>query len=426
VNYNEALEYIHSVVWKGSRPGLSRITELCNLLGNPQRETKYIHVAGTNGKGSTCAMLASILKKAGYRVGLFTSPYIERFNERIQFMGENISNEDLSQVTEYVRSFADTMADLPTEFELITAIAFEYYKRVQCNIVILETGMGGRLDSTNIIQSPLLSIITNIGLDHVAYLGDTIEKIAAEKAGIIKKSCPVLFGGNDEVSSKVIQDTARAKGSEFYEVDYSKLKVNSANLDGLNFDFGNYKDMNISMIGLYQGQNASLVLSAIDILKANGIQILDQAIREGLEKAIWKGRFEILSREPLFIIDGSHNSHGIHAAAQSIKYYLKDQKVILLSGVMGDKDYTKMTQELTPLVRSVHTLTPNNQRALSSVDYAKAFTQAGALAHSHLTIKEAVESAVMEAKETNSPIIALGSLYMYSDVKQALLEILAI
>ena len=424
MNYNEALSYIHSVVWKGSRPGLSRITELMNLLGNPQNSVKYIHVAGTNGKGSTCAMLSSILKESGYRVGLFTSPFIEFFNERIQFMGENISNEALTEVTEYIKPYADSMEDLPTEFELITAIAFEFYKRVGCEIVVLETGMGGRLDSTNIIENPLLSIITNIGFDHMAYLGDTIEKIATEKAGIIKPHCPVLFGDDNTDAAQAISSKAESLHSKYYQVNYNELKINFADLNGICFDFGKYKNIKTHLLGLYQSRNAALVLSAVDILVENGLNIPKKAISEGLLTTVWKGRFEILCKNPLFIIDGSHNSHGIHAATQSIKHYFKDTKVILLSGVMADKDYTKMIAELSPLALCVHTLTPQNPRALTSEKYAKAFADAGAVAYAHDIIYDAVKSAYDDAINANVPIIALGSLYMYSDVKNALNEII--
>ena len=206
MTYKEALEYIHSVTWMGSRPGLSRITELCEKMNNPQNSLRFVHVAGTNGKGSFSCMLSEILREAGYRVGLFTSPFIKEFNERIRINGENIADEDLAEVTEYVRGFADTMADLPTEFELITAIALEYFRRQNCDIVVLEVGMGGRLDSTNVIRTPVLSVITEISLDHTGMLGDTVEAIAAEKAGIIKAGVPVMFSGTDERARAVVAD----------------------------------------------------------------------------------------------------------------------------------------------------------------------------------------------------------------------------
>ena len=208
MNYEEALEYIHGISWTFCKPGLERISALCKALGDPQKKLKFIHIAGTNGKCSTSAMLESVLRESGYKTGLFTSPYIRTFNERMRVDGENISDGELAEITEYVRPFADDMTDKPTEFELISAIAFEYFSRNNCDVVVLEAGMGGRLDSTNVIDSALLSIITGIALDHTAFLGDTVEKIAAEKAGIIKCGCPVLFGGEDDAAERVIRERA--------------------------------------------------------------------------------------------------------------------------------------------------------------------------------------------------------------------------
>ena len=223
MNYEECLEYIHGVNWCFCKPGLERIGELCARLGDPQKQLKFIHVAGTNGKGSFSSMLSSILVEQGYKVGLYTSPYIKVFNERMRINGENISNEELIELTELVRPIAEGMIDRPTEFELITALAFEYFRRNGCDVVVLEAGMGGRLDSTNIIDDSLLSVITGIALDHTAFLGDSVPKIAAEKAGVIKKGCPVLYGGTDEEAWAVIKDKAEQMGSPISRVDYSRI-----------------------------------------------------------------------------------------------------------------------------------------------------------------------------------------------------------
>ena len=249
MTYEEALEYIHGINWTFCKPGLERITELCSRLGDPQKSLKFIHVAGTNGKGSFCSMIESVLRHSGYRTGLYTSPYIRYFNERMCVEGSPISNRELAEITEYVRPIADSMTDKPTEFELITAIAFEYFRRKKCDVVVLEAGMGGRLDSTNVISSPLLSVITGIALDHMAFLGDTVEKIAAEKAGIIKNGCPVLFGGEDEGAASVIANKACEMGAEFSRVDYSRLEGVVSDLSGSRFDFGTYKDIKIKLLG---------------------------------------------------------------------------------------------------------------------------------------------------------------------------------
>ena len=287
MNYNEALEYIHGISWCFCKPGLERIGELCSRLGDPQKDLRFVHVAGTNGKGSFCSMLSSVLRSAGYKTGLYTSPYIRFFNERMQIDGEPISNEELAKITEYVRPIADSMTDRPTEFELITAIAFEYFKRNRCDVVVLEAGMGGRLDSTNIIDAPLLSVITGIALDHTAFLGDTVEKIAAEKAGIIKRGSPVLYGGEDSAAGAVIRDKAKEIQSEFSTVDYGMLRINEATLEGTAFDFDNRRELKIKLLGTYQPKNACAVISAVDILRDRGLNISEEALRHGLLDATW-------------------------------------------------------------------------------------------------------------------------------------------
>ena len=328
MNYTEALEYIHGVSWTFCKPGLERISELCERLGNPQKKLKFIHVAGTNGKGSTSAMLDSVLRKAGYKTGLYTSPYIRVFNERMRIDGENISNGELAELTEYIKPIADQMTDSPTEFELITALAFEYFARNNCDVVVLEAGMGGRLDSTNIIDTSVLSIITGIALDHTAFLGDTVEKIAAEKAGIIKESTPILYGGVDESAKAVIMAKATEMNAQFECVDYGKLKVKDLALSGSIFDFDKFRDLKINLLGSYQPRNAAIVVSALEILRKNGFEISDEAMREGLLRAKWQGRFEILSHNPLIIFDGAHNLCGIETLVASIKRYFPNKKMV--------------------------------------------------------------------------------------------------
>ena len=301
MTYDEALEYIHGVSNFFCKPGLERITALCDMLGHPERELKFIHVAGTNGKGSFCSMTDSVLRAAGYKVGLYTSPYIYEFNERMRVDGENIPNETLCELTEYVKQFADKMEDSPTEFELITAIAFEYFKREKVDVVVLEVGMGGRFDSTNIIRNPLLSVITGIALDHVAFLGDTVEKIAGEKAGIIKNNAPVLYGGEDDVARAVIKNTAKAMGSEYYETDYSALKVNSTDLSGTEFTYRG-EAMKISLLGLYQPYNAANVIEAVEILRGEGYKISDKNLKEGLRHTEWSIR-NLVDTPGLFLND---------------------------------------------------------------------------------------------------------------------------
>ena len=416
MNYEQALEYIHSISWVFCKPGLDRISELCQRLGDPQKELKFIHVAGTNGKGSFCSMTASVLKAAGYKTGLFTSPYIRFFNERMQINGEPISNEELAEITTYVRPIAESMADSPTEFELITAVAFEYFKRNKCDVVVLEAGMGGRLDSTNIIRQPLLSVITGIALDHTAFLGNTVEEIAAEKAGIIKDRRPVLYGGDSHSAWSVISGKAEEQGSLCSRVDYQKLKINSATLEGTDFDFCDRENMKISLLGLYQPRNAAVVLSAIDILKAEGMEISEDAIREGLYSARWQARFEIVENEPLVIFDGAHNPQGIDSAVTSIKHYFGDEKVYVLTGVLKDKDYRYIASRLSEIGSRAFVMTPDNPRALSAEEYAAVLCERGTEAVAFDSLRSAYLTAREEAKKAGKPLVCLGSLYTYSEL----------
>lgn len=416
MTYTEALDYIHSISWTFCKPGLERITELCQKLGDPQKELRFIHVAGTNGKGSFCSMMNSILLESGLKVGLYTSPYIRFFNERMCVNGVPIANNELAELTEYVKPFADEMQDKPTEFELITAIAFEFFKRHDCDVVILEAGMGGRLDSTNIIRNPYLSVITGIALDHTAFLGDTVEQIAGEKAGIIKDNAPVLYGGTDDVAAEVIERTAVAKGSSFSRVDYTELKITHSDLNGTFFDYKKYKNVRISLLGAYQPRNASVVITAVELLKKQGLNISDDAIYNGLLTAKWQGRFEIILREPLMIFDGAHNPQGIRSAVESIKNYFGDEKVYLLTGVLRDKDYTAIAKDLSNVASKAFTLTPDSPRALNSVEYAKTLCDAGIDAIPSESLSEALKKALSAALTDGKPLMCLGSLYVYSSL----------
>lgn len=420
MTYEESLAYIHSFDWRGSRPGLSRTKELCQRLGNPEKSLRFIHVAGTNGKGSFCKMLSAILTEAGYKTGLFVSPYVTRFNERIQVDGTEIPDRELAWATSLVKDAADVMENGPTEFELITAIGFLYFQKAKCDIVVLECGMGGRLDSTNVIENPLLSVITGISLDHTKILGDTVEQIAFEKAGIIKDGRPCLFGGEDPAAKAVIEAIANEKQAPFYCVDYGRLSVKSMTLDGTVFDFAPLQDLRLSLLGSYQPENAARVLTAVEILQKEGLNIPEEAIRKGLSTAAWPARFEKLLSDPLVLYDGGHNPEGVAAAAESIRTYFPGQKVNLLMGVMADKDYSGMCRILLPLANKVFTVTPGNPRSLSAGELAKLFDCGQAFT----TVKEGLFTALKESKQEGIPLVCLGSLYLYPEVRKALSEIL--
>ncbi len=423
MNYDKTLEYIHSSSSVFCKPGLERINELLKSLGHPEKDIKYIHVAGTNGKGSTSSMLAEILMAAGYKVGLYTSPYVRRFNERMRISGVEISDSELVEITELVRPITDAMTDKPTEFELITAIAFEYFRRGGCDVVVLEVGMGGRFDSTNVIDSPLLSIITGISLDHVAFLGDTVEKIAFEKAGIIKENCPVLFGGNDGSALSVIRKVAEEKRAPLHTVEHTALRVKKSDLSGSEFSYKEWKNARISLLGFYQPRNAAIVLEAVDILRGRGLAISDTAVRQGLLSTSWPARFEIILDSPTVIFDGAHNAEGIAAAVESIKMYFGEKKVVIFTGVLSDKDYRLIAKNIAEVASSAFVITPDNPRALSAKKYAEILATNGVDATPCESIEEALKKGVATAIKHNTALCCLGSLYTYGDVLDAIKKI---
>lgn len=416
MNYDEALRYIHSVCWKGSIPGLERISKLCELLGNPQNKLRFIHVAGTNGKGSVSAMLYSILNKAGYRVGLFTSPYLVDFRERMSALGEDISREELCRVVERVRPYADSMEDSPTEFELITACAFEFFVRKGCDTVVLECGMGGRLDSTNVIEAPEISVITNIELDHVGYLGDTHEKIAAEKAGIIKGT-PAVCGEVSKGAESVIQERCESVSSPLAFSRDVVLSDEKFTPDEFSFT---YKDtpLFVPLCGLYQSKNVRTVLACVEILRERNYQISDGALSEGLSSVVWRARFETLCKNPRIIFDGAHNPDGARYTKATFSLLYPDKRAILVTGVMADKDHGEIASSFAEISHRAFTLTPDNPRSLSAEDYARELRGAGIDATACKDALSAVRCAVEEASE-DTPILCAGSLYMYGEIVSA-------
>ncbi|MGI6167070.1 MAG: bifunctional folylpolyglutamate synthase/dihydrofolate synthase [Eubacteriales bacterium] len=419
MNYTETIEYIDSL-GIGSRPGLERISRVLGMMGNPQEGMRFIHVTGINGKGSFCAMTESILRAAGYRTGLYVSPHILRVNERMSVNRRDISDGELAEIATYVRKFSDGLPDRLTEFEFKTAIAFEYFRRQACDVVVLEVGMGGRLDATNVIKNPVLSVITGVSLDHMSYLGDTIEKIAHEKAGIIKPGCPVFWGGQNEVAEKVISDSAAELGSPYYAADYSKLCNVRCTLFGADFDFGEYKNLHLNLLGLYQPQNAASVLEAIPILRERGFTITEEAIRRGLESTVWPARFELLSKNPVVIYDGSHNPEAVGVTIRSIKALLGGKKVNLLTGVMRDKDYATMAGMLSEIARVAFVVTANYGRALPAAEYAETFRRYGVAAYPYDVLFDGIRAAYEDSKTAGVPLVILGSFYLYADVKAAL------
>ena len=405
MSYEETLKYIHSVKWQGAKPGLSRTRELLQKLGNPEKSLKFVHIAGTNGKGSTAAMIASVLQKAGYRTGLYTSPYILRFNERMQVNGRHISDEELESMTNEIKPFADAMTDPPTEFELITALGMKYFFNEKCDIVVLEVGMGGELDSTNVIDTPEAAVITAIGLDHTAELGPTLVDIAKAKAGIIKEGGDVVIYGSevdDHVDSEVeevFEKTCAARYSRLYKADFSRLTVDRFDLNAVCFDFAPYKNIHLPLVGTYQPYNAAVAITALEVLRGRGWKISDRNIVDGLNTVFWPGRFEVLRKNPVFILDGAHNPHGIAATAESLKGHFGDTPLVFLIGVMADKDVGSMVGYISPLAKAFVTVTPHNPRAMKAERLAEILSGYAKPVTACQSICEGVTEAIRQAGE---------------------------
>ena len=416
----QSLSYIHGLYRKGTKPSLHRIEFLLRQLGDPHKKLRFIHIAGTNGKGSTAAMTASILKKSGYRVGLFTSPYIYRFNERIQIGGAQIPDETVIVLTKKIRAIAEMMEELPTEFDFVTAMAMDYFAAENCDIVVLEVGVGGALDATNIIPKPLVAVVTNIGLDHTDLLGNTLAEIASVKAGIVKEHThAVFYPGTKEVEA-VYQKVCKEKQASYTIANFDRIRLHRHSLEGQVFDFAEYKNLQLPLLGAHQLCNAAVVLNVVSYLqKAGWEQITEATIRQGLQEVSWPGRFEIVGRDPLFIIDGGHNPQCIQALVENIKDYLTDKKIIVLAGVLADKDYGDMFRPVMPYAEEFVCITPDNPRKMSASDLAEHLRQAGAKATPCDSVEAGVELAKTLAGK-DGVILSFGSLYSIGDVRNAL------
>lgn len=413
----EALEYIHSLGKFGSRPGLERITKMLELMGDPHKALKYIHVAGTNGKGSTCSILASVLKEHGLKVGLYTSPFVTEFNERISVNGENISDDDLAKYTELTAEKAKLAFDDEhpiTEFEFITALAFKYFSDIGCDVVVLEVGLGGRLDATNVIESPLASVITKIDLDHTGILGDTLEKIAAEKCGIIKNGCPVVTTAENERSVlEVIMSTAAERGAEVFLNKNCEPEIIYAGIEGTVFRYcGN--EYTVSMPGPHQIDNALTVLKA---LKTAYPEITQDEIQNGFKNTKIAARCELISKEPLLLLDGSHNPNGTEALDRMLDTANIDGAVAII-GFMADKDVSDALAKVLNRFSKVFTVTvESNPRSMEAGDLAALCKSLGADA----VAADSYSEALKKAKLLNKPIVVFGSLYLAGDIRPLLL-----
>ncbi len=400
MNYNEALNYIHSLLRFGSRPGLERITQLLHHLGDPQNGLKFIHVAGTNGKGSVSAMIANVLKTAGYRTGLYISPYITCFRERIQINGEYISEQDLAQLTEEVRSVGIEV----TEFEFITAVAFLYYKRNNCDVIVLETGLGGRLDATNVINAPIASVITGIGLDHTGVLGNTFEQIAKEKCGIIKPGSSVFTTYNQPPEALSVIKS-------FPNVTVTRpelLMIKASDISGSSFIYKG-EEYSVGLIGNHQIENAIL---AIETLSGCGLQIDLSDIKKGIASTTFPARLELICKKPLVMLDGAHNFHGASALSTEMK---KHSDITLITGMMADKDCERVLSLVAPLCKKIITVTvKENPRSISAQELAAAASRYCDDVQCAETYNEALERTAGD-----STVFISGSLYLAGAIRES-------
>ena len=420
MDYEKTLEYIHSLNKFGIKPGLERITALSNALGNPEKELSFIHVAGTNGKGSTSTMLSNIMRESGKNTGLFISPFVVDFTERIQLNGSFIEKKDLCRLTEKVRPVAEKVSkellDPVTEFEFITAVAFLYFKEMGADVVVLETGLGGRLDSTNIINSPLASVITKIDLDHTAVLGDTIEKIAKEKCGIIKENSIVVTPSTQNKEAiEVIKRFAAEKNCSFVLADREAVKDVELSKFGTNLI---YKDIKLftSLAGMHQVENVTLAVET-----ALNLGVDKTAIAKGVEKTFFPARLEIISKKPLVILDGAHNKNGADALCDFIDF-LKIKPIVLL-GMMRDKDCIEVLSKIAKRASKVLTVTvPSNARAESAENLAHIAKKYCSDVISFENIDEALDYAKTGVENFSFPLLCCGSLYLASDIRPKLLS----
>ncbi|WP_226677443.1 bifunctional folylpolyglutamate synthase/dihydrofolate synthase [Mesobacillus jeotgali] len=430
--YEQAIEWIHARLRLGIKPGLSRMEWILERLDHPERRVKTIHIGGTNGKGSTVTFLRSILQAAGYRVGTFTSPYFEQFNERISINGQPINDQELIELTNVIKPLADELDQTelggPTEFEVITAMSLYYFAKMSpVDVVIYEVGLGGRFDSTNVIH-PLLSIITSIGLDHTAILGDTYEKIAFEKAGIIKNGVSVITGVKQPEALEVIKKKALERKSPMYQLG-DKFSTNSIeSLErGEQFSFysmfGQIQKLETSMIGSHQVDNAACAVMASQVL-ANyySFMIEHEHIRHGLTQAYWPGRLEILSENPLVLIDGAHNEEGINALAREINARYADKKISILFAALKDKKLDKMIATLEEAADQLTFTTFDFPRAASAEDLMEVGRNDG---NKNIAI-DYHDFLSMKINELNKDeiLIVTGSLYFLSEVKPFIMNVL--
>ena len=416
MDYEQALAYLDTLRRFGSKPGLARTEALLRAISSPQDALRFVHIAGTNGKGSCAAMTASVLRAAGYRTGLFTSPHLLRVNERMQIDGRAIPDEALAELLTQLRTVADAMDDHPTEFELLTAAALQWFRQERCDIVVLEVGLGGRLDATNVIPPPEAAVIMRIGLDHTAILGDSVEQIAAEKAGIIKPGCDVLLYPQLESVEQVVRARCEACGARLHRPDPEALEPLFDSLEGQAFRYRG-DSYAIPLLGEHQLVNAAVVIELARVLLSRGWRIGPDALEHGLYAVRWPARFEPVHEEPRVIVDGGHNPQCAQSVVRALQRYFPDTRRVLLVGVLADKDYKELFRILDEAADAYVCVAPDSPRALSSEALAAHLRRTGKPVTACADIRSGVETALAQAEAENAMVCAVGSLYMAGEIR---------
>lgn len=423
MNYEEAMNFIQNTNKFGSVLGLDNIRELLERLGNPQEQLRVVHIAGTNGKGSTLAFLAGIFRESGYRAGRYVSPASFSYEERFRINEENISKKDLCFYMEKIKNVAEEMVkdglSHPTMFEIETALSFLYFLDKKVDVVLLETGMGGRLDATNVVKKPIATVIASIGMDHMQFLGDTLEKIASEKAGIIKEGCPVISYDNTKEVNEVIKNKAKQMHAKVTFVNSAGIRVLQESLNGESFSYRSsdgrwYEKIEIPLLGRHQINNAALALETLNVIK-NYYCISDFQTEDGMRKTIWRGRIEILEREPMVICDGAHNPDGAKSLLSFLQNNFTNQRLIYIMGVLSDKDYEQMVQILAPAADKIYTVAPDNPRALSSRELCNCISKYHQNVEERQRLAECL-SEVRQKAEKDDVIIICGTLSFQNEL----------
>ena len=409
----EAEALIRQRAWVGQKPGLDRIRRLLERLGGLQKKLKFVHIAGSNGKGSTAAMLSSVLTAAGLKTGLYTSPHLWDIRERFQVDGVPISGEAFGEITAQVLAQSED----ETEFELMTAIGMVYFLEAGCDIVVLETGLGGRLDSTNVIDAPEAAVITRIGLEHTELLGDTLDKIAREKAGIMKEGCPVVLYEQGYSIFSLFEFLCHTYYSGLAVT--AKPEVLSSGLEGQSFTYQDKGPYHISLLGEHQADNAAVVLETVDVLRWRGWNIPEEAVVRGLDQARWPGRMELARRSPDVILDGAHNPQCMEALVRALRGLYPEKKLVFLTGVLADKNWPAMLEELLPLVQACFTLTPDSPRALPAGALAEYLSGRNVPAVPCEDLREGLDRALTAAGPEGA-VCVCGSLYMIGEARHLL------